>query len=149
MVNPVGFDCISWHFFTEPEQPRPVPINFPGLFFTLVSVFLIASEIIKWQPPTVLGPLWSASTAFAENKFAMLSEKAQSKYVWPNLLKFMFSNKAAKINEIFTVHLTLWITVKIWSIFVALLENTNFKWMKFKSRIALDKKNSSFNKKCN
>ena len=76
----------------------------------------------------------------------MLSEKAQSKYVWPNLLKFMFSNKAAKINEIFTVHLTLWSTVKIWSIFAAFLENTNFK---FKSRTALDKKNSSFNKKCN
>jgi hypothetical protein len=60
MVNPVGFDCISWHFFTEPEQ-RPFPINFPGLFFTLVSVFLIASEIIKWQP--TVGPC--SSMAFA------------------------------------------------------------------------------------
>ena len=46
-------------------------------------------------------------------------------------LKFMFSKKATKIDEIFTVDLTLcskcikW-TVKISSIFVAFLENTDF-----------------------
>ena len=42
------------------------------------------------------------------------------------MLKFMFSKKATKIDEIFTVDLTLCVksTVKI---FVAFLENTNFK----------------------
>ena len=39
------------------------------------------------------------------------------------LVKFVFSKKATKIDEIFTVDLT----VKISSIFVAFLENTNFK----------------------
>ena len=43
----------------------------------------------------------------------------------------MFSKKAKKIDEIFTVDLTLWSKwskmVKISSIFVAFLENTNFK----------------------
>ena len=43
-------------------------------------------------------------------------------------LKFMFSKKATKIDEILTVTLTLFVksTVKILSIFVAFLENTNF-----------------------
>ena len=40
-------------------------------------------------------------------------------------LKFMFSKKATKIDEIFTVDLTS--TLKISSIFVAVLENKNFK----------------------
>ena len=48
-----------------------------------------------------------------------------TKYV---LLKFMFSKKATNIDKIFTVDLTLCSkTVKISSIFVAFLENTNFK----------------------
>ena len=43
----------------------------------------------------------------------------------------MFSNKATKIDEIFTVDLTLYgvsvkSTVKISPMFVAFLENTNF-----------------------
>ena len=48
------------------------------------------------------------------------------------LLKFMFSKKAKKIDEIFTVDLTLTIynnvklMVKISSTFMAFLENTNF-----------------------
>ena len=47
------------------------------------------------------------------------------------MVKFMFSKKATKIDEIFTVDLTLTIhnvksTVKISSIFVAFLENMNF-----------------------
>ena len=48
------------------------------------------------------------------------------------LVKFMFSKKATKIEKIFTVNLTLKYlvnvksTVKIWSIFVAFLENMNF-----------------------
>ena len=46
-------------------------------------------------------------------------------------VKFMFSKKATKIEEIFTIDLTLCskyqIDVKISSIFVAFLENTNFK----------------------
>ena len=49
-------------------------------------------------------------------------------------VKFIFSKKATKINEIFTVDLTLTLcsylivksTVKIWSICVAFLENANF-----------------------
>ena len=45
-------------------------------------------------------------------------------------VKFMFSKKATKIEEIFTVNLTsckkVKSTVKISSIFVAFLENTNF-----------------------
>ena len=44
----------------------------------------------------------------------------------------MFSKKATKIDEIFTVNLTFYVvsvkaTVKILSIFVAFLENMNFK----------------------
>ena len=41
----------------------------------------------------------------------------------------MFSKKATKIDEILTVTLTLFVksTVKILSIFVAFLENMNFK----------------------
>jgi hypothetical protein len=42
------------------------------------------------------------------------------------VLKFTFSNKATKFDEIFTVNFTL--TVKILSIFVAFLENMNFKY---------------------
>ena len=46
-------------------------------------------------------------------------------------LKFMLPKKATKMDEIFTVDLTLCrsvkLTVKISSIFVAFLENTNFK----------------------
>ena len=46
------------------------------------------------------------------------------------LLKFMFSEKATKIDKIFTVNLivlvTIKLTVKMSSIFVAFLENTNF-----------------------
>ena len=43
----------------------------------------------------------------------------------------MFSNKATKIDKIFTINLTLTLviinsTVKISSIFVAFVENTNF-----------------------
>jgi len=45
-------------------------------------------------------------------------------------VKFMFSKKATKIDEIFTVYLTLWSKCqfrgKILAIFVAFLENTNF-----------------------
>ena len=46
-----------------------------------------------------------------------------------SLVKFMFSRKAAKNDDIFTIDLTLikcQITVKILSIFVAFLENMNF-----------------------
>ena len=47
------------------------------------------------------------------------------------ILKFMFSKKATKIDEIFTINLTLCSkcqrTVKILSIFASFLENTNFK----------------------
>ena len=43
-------------------------------------------------------------------------------------IKFMFSKKATKIDEIFTVNVvSVKSRVKISSIFVALLENTNFK----------------------
>ena len=45
-------------------------------------------------------------------------------------LKFVFSKKATKIDEIFTVDLTqhnVKLTVKISSIFVAFLDNMNFK----------------------
>ena len=44
-------------------------------------------------------------------------------------LKFVFSKKATKIDEIFTVNLTLTVksTVKISSIFLAFLDNMNFK----------------------
>ena len=46
-------------------------------------------------------------------------------------LKFVFSKKAIRIDEIFTIDLTLAIhnvkaTVKIWSIFEAFLDNMNF-----------------------
>ena len=52
--------------------------------------------------------------------------KEKTKY-----LKFMFSKKATKIDQIFTVDLTFTklsvkSTVKIFSIFVAFLENMNF-----------------------
>ena len=49
-----------------------------------------------------------------------------------NLSKFMFSKKATEIDEIFTVDLIICskisvkLTLKISSIFVAFLENTNF-----------------------
>ena len=47
-----------------------------------------------------------------------------------NYLKLVFSKKATKIDEIFTVHMTLTygvkIDVKISSIFMAFLENVNF-----------------------
>ena len=48
----------------------------------------------------------------------------------------MLSKKAKKIDEIFIVDLTLYLvnvksTVKILSIFVAFLENTNFRIMSF------------------
>ena len=52
----------------------------------------------------------------------------------PYTIKFMFSKKATKIDKIFTVDLTLTYlvnvksTVKILSIFVAFLENMNFKY---------------------
>ena len=57
-------------------------------------------------------------------------------------LKFMFSKKATKIDEIFTVDLTLYVvnvksTVKISSVFVAFLENMNFK-----RTLLLEKQNS-------
>ena len=44
------------------------------------------------------------------------------------MLKFMFSKKATKIDEIFTVDYVVSVksTGKISSIFVAFLENTNF-----------------------
>ena len=46
------------------------------------------------------------------------------------VIKFMFSTKATKIDEIFTVNLTLRIESQIngedFIIFVAFLENTNF-----------------------
>ena len=42
----------------------------------------------------------------------------------------MFSKKATKIDEIFTV-VSVKLMVKILSIFVAFLENTNFKLHKF------------------
>ena len=44
------------------------------------------------------------------------------------ILKFMFSKKATKIDEIFTVDLTLCVklVLKISSIFVVFLENMNF-----------------------
>ena len=46
-------------------------------------------------------------------------------------IKFTFSEKATKIDKIFTVYLTVYVvtvkwTVKILSIFVASLENKNF-----------------------
>ena len=49
-------------------------------------------------------------------------------------LRFMFSKKATKIDKIFTVDLTFYVvsvksTVKILSIFVAFLENTNFTFI--------------------
>ena len=43
----------------------------------------------------------------------------------------MFSKKATKIDEIFTVvwhYISVKSTLKIWSIFVAFLENTNFNF---------------------
>ena len=40
--------------------------------------------------------------------------------------EFMFSKKATKIDEIFTYVVSVKSTVKILSIFVAFLENTNF-----------------------
>ena len=48
------------------------------------------------------------------------------------LVKFMFSKKATKIDEIFTVDLlhTVKLTVKILSIFVTFSENVNFIWLK-------------------
>jgi hypothetical protein len=54
-----------------------------------------------------------------------------TKFIWRYIEKFMFSKKATKIDEIFTVYLKLCSmevksTVKISSIFVAFLENTNF-----------------------
>ena len=51
-----------------------------------------------------------------------------------NLIKFMFSKKATKIDEIFTVDWQIpsdKSTVKISSFFVAFLENTNFIWASF------------------
>jgi hypothetical protein len=55
-------------------------------------------------------------------KFSILVYKTRA-----TMLKFMFSKKATKIDEIFTVDLTLTTsTVKISSVFVAFLENTNF-----------------------
>ena len=55
------------------------------------------------------------------------------------LVKFMFSKKATKIDEIFTVDLTLCIvgvksTGKILSIFEAFLENMNFTRSKINKR---------------
>ena len=51
-------------------------------------------------------------------------------YLLKSFLKFIFSKKATKIDEIFTVDLTLsskcQMTVKISSIFEAFLENPNF-----------------------
>ena len=49
-------------------------------------------------------------------------------------LKFMFSKKATKIDEIFTGDLTFCSKCQIYgqSIFVALLENTNFTEQMFK-----------------
>ena len=44
----------------------------------------------------------------------------------PLVLKFIFSKKATKIDEIFTVVVNVKLTVKIVSIFVAFLENVNF-----------------------
>ena len=42
------------------------------------------------------------------------------------MLKFVFSKKATKIDEIFTADLTLILHIMISSIFVAYLENMNF-----------------------
>ena len=44
------------------------------------------------------------------------------------ILKFVFSKKATKIDEIFTINFVVFVksTVKISSIFVAFLENMNF-----------------------
>ena len=49
-----------------------------------------------------------------------------------SLIKFMFSKKATKIDEIFTVDLTLCSKCRIDgedSVFVAFLENTNFTYV--------------------
>ena len=60
----------------------------------------------------------------------------ETKFQYPEIellpfgyLKFKFSKKATKIDEIFTVDLlhSVKSTVKISSIFVAFLENMNFK----------------------
>ena len=61
--------------------------------------------------------------------------------VLPTLLKFMFSKKATNSYKIFTVNLTLTtcinvkLTGKISSIFVAFLENMNFKRVSAASRL--------------
>ena len=60
---------------------------------------------------------------------SLIIRKVGSNRIMVNQLKFMFS-KATKIDEIFTVNLTLCskcqIDGEILSIFVAFLENTNF-----------------------
>ena len=54
-------------------------------------------------------------------------------YMTMYVIKFIFSKKATRIDEIYTVDLKLYVcssvklAVKISSIFVAFLENTNFK----------------------
>ena len=58
----------------------------------------------------------------------MKSRKQLTKPCGPIIvLKFVFSKKATKIDEIFTVDLTVKLMVKISSFFVAFLENMNFK----------------------
>ena len=57
-------------------------------------------------------------------------------------LEFMFSKKATKIEKVFTVDLTLTLvnvklTVKIWSIFVAYLENIKFTGSTFEQNRVL------------
>ena len=62
---------------------------------------------------------------------SLIIRKVGSNRIMVNQLKFMFSKKTTKIDEIFTVNLTLCSKCQIDSedslIFVAILENTNFK----------------------
>ena len=47
-------------------------------------------------------------------------------FIKKSMLKLMFYKKASKIDKVFTVDLTLHMTVKVSSIFVTFLEDTNF-----------------------
>ena len=61
-----------------------------------------------------------------EYKVQIFREGHKNKNESPYLVKFVFSKKTTKIDEIFTVYVvTVKLTVKILSNFVAFLENTD------------------------
>ena len=77
--------------------------------------------------------VWWICRAGVKNKgllFGSAGPKVSGSRVCLWLIKFMFSEKATKIDKIFTINLTV-------KIFAALSENVNFNWERFQIMIGI------------